>query len=710
MKKLISSKFLICPLALLMAISIASCAAAPGFDLGSKNEAPEGNYGDNIGDYGDVENGGVKDDAPNETEAEEQKPSYDVNQPNKVPPNYGMAGDAIGEAYPMPPAVESPEQSPDYETPGNSGEAESGTEAVGDDEYITESVDTPTFVENPFVSTSENKISTFSADVDTASYSYFRKLVNGGYGFKDLKNGGSAFRTEEFINYFKYNAAEPQNGEIFGVHSELTTCPWNAETLLLRVTLQTEIPTEDKANNLVFLIDVSGSMSSRDKLPLLKTAFSYLVSNLDGNDTVSIVTYSGKEAVVLDGCNGLDSDKIMSAINSLTASGSTNGEAGLTMAYQIAEKHFKADGNNRIIMASDGDLNVGISSADQLTSYIEEKRDQGVYLSVLGFGTGNYQDANMEALADNGNGVYYYIDGETEAEKVFGSDLLGTLYTVAEDVKLQLEFNDERVEAYRLIGYENRKLANEDFENDKKDAGEVGASHQVTVCYEIKLADLTGKDFVDAPVATLRVRYKKPGESLSLLNEYMVHSYSSRISDDQKFIGAVIETCMLLHNSQYANGLTLGKIYNDIKDLDLGGDSYKEEFRKMIKAFADAEAPADVDDVITPEDITESPDGSCDKDSGMVSEGRLYFSGTKSQALLVCENGTLTWLYCEKGGVFDDFVTGDLVRVAHGYVMESWPGQTYISQIALIEEGDIYSFSDLQWEMLTGVFADPPER
>ena len=707
MKKLISSKFLICPLALLMTISIASCAAAPGFDLGSKNEAPEGNYGDNIGDYGDVENGGNKDEA--ETNAGTQKPSYDVNLPSKVPPNYGMAGDAVEGA----PEVGYPEEAPDYdyETPGNSGEAESGTEAVGDDEYITGPVDTPTFVENPFVSTSENKISTFSADVDTASYSYFRKLVNGGYGFKDLKNGGSSFRTEEFINYFKYNAAGPQSGEIFGVHSELTTSPWNAETLLLRVTLQTEIPKDDKANNLVFLIDVSGSMSSRDKLPLLKTAFSYLVSNLDGNDTVSIVTYSGKEAVVLDGCNGLDSDKIMSAINSLTASGSTNGEAGLTMAYQIAEKHFKADGNNRIIMASDGDLNVGISSADQLTAYIEEKRDQGVYLSVLGFGTGNYQDANMEALADNGNGVYYYIDGETEAEKVFGSDLLGTLYTVAEDVKLQLEFNDERVEAYRLIGYENRKLANEDFENDKKDAGEVGASHQVTVCYEIKLRAIDpNEEIIDAPVAILRVRYKKPGESLSLLNEYMVHSFSSKISDDQKFIGAVIETCMLLHNSQYAEGLTLTKIYDDIKDLDLDGDSYKEEFRKMIKAFADAEAPADIDDVLTPEDITESPDGSCDNDSGMVSEGRLYFSGTKSQALLVGENGTLTWLYCEENGVFDDFVTGDLVRVAHGYIMESWPGQTYISQIALIEEGDIYSFSDLQWEMLTDVFVDPPKR
>ncbi len=445
---------------------------------------------------------------------------------------------------------------------------------------VNQGEDIPSNIENPFVSAATNNISTFSADVDTASYSYFRKLINQGYKFSNLKNSGSNFRTEEFINYFKYDVPQPEDGELFGVYTEMTACPWNTDNMLLRVTLQTEIPKENKANNLVFLIDVSGSMSSKDKLPLLKTAFSYLVSNLDGNDTVSIVTYSGREAVVLDGCNGLDSETIMNAINALTASGSTNGEAGLTMAYQIAEKHFKPDGNNRIIMASDGDLNVGISSADELTAFIEQKRDQGVYLSVLGFGTGNYKDDRMEALADNGNGVYYYIDGETEAEKVFGTDILGTLYTVAEDVKLQIEFNSEAIKAYRLIGYENRVMDNEDFENDKKDAGEVGASHQVTVFYEI---EPTRTEQEHGWYTVLRVRYKNPGESLSLLNEYTLGNemFKATPSADTRFICAVIETCMLIRGSKYGEGITLDGIVEELDSLELT-DPYKIEFRELL--------------------------------------------------------------------------------------------------------------------------------
>jgi Ca-activated chloride channel family protein len=301
---------------------------------------------------------------------------------------------------------------------------------------------------------------------------------------------------------------------------------------------------------------------------------------------VSIVTYSGNEAVVLDGASGIETGEIMNAINSLKASGSTNGEAGLTMAYQIAEKHFKPEGNNRIIMASDGDLNVGISSAEELTAYIEEKREQGVYLSVLGFGTGNYQDAKMEALADNGNGVYYYIDGETEAEKVFGTDLVGTLYTVAEDVKLQLEFNSERIESYRLIGYENRKMANEDFENDKKDAGEVGASHQVTVCYEIKPIRENCEADMDKPYITLRVRYKNPGEEMSLLNEYTISDSVSDMSDDQRFILSVIQLCMLLHKSEYIGDATLEGVVAELDAITLT-DSYKVEFRELLHSLAE---------------------------------------------------------------------------------------------------------------------------
>lgn len=550
MKKLFNTKLLSAILATLLMLAMASCNAAPdaegGLDLLPELNYP--NYSSPSVNGGSNVQGGISG-------------GNGANKDDAVEGGVGTNAEADMEA----------------------GDAVVEPEGVTPDVPNIPEVNVPVFVENPFINTAEQNTSTFSADVDTASYSYFRKLVTYGYSFDQLKNGGSNFRTEEFINYFKYDVAGPREGELFGVHTEMSPCPWNSETMLFRVTLQAEQAEVTGGNNLVFLIDVSGSMSSQDKLPLLKKAFSYLVSNLDADDTVSIVTYSGREAVVLDGCNGLDSTAIMNAINSLKASGSTNGEAGLTMAYQIAEKHFKADGNNRIIMASDGDLNVGISSADQLTSYIEEKRDQGVYLSVLGFGTGNYKDSNMEALADNGNGVYYYIDGETEAEKVFGTDLLGTLYTVAEDVKLQIEFNSDRVESYRLIGYENRLLDKEDFENDAKDAGEVGASHQVTVCYEIKLGQQTpGAD----TIMTLRVRYKNPGESLSLLNEYKLGDeiINAEPTADTRFIGAVIETCMLLHGSEYADDITLEDILEDLDSLVLE-DSYKEEFREIIRNF-----------------------------------------------------------------------------------------------------------------------------
>ncbi len=441
----------------------------------------------------------------------------------------------------------------------------------------------PRIVENPFINTEENNVSTFSADVDTASYAYFRKLVRDyGYDLTELQRGsGTSFRTEEFINYFKYNVAQPDAGELFGVHSEISPCPWNSESYLLRLTLQAENAKKAEGNNLVFLIDVSGSMNSSEKLPLLKKSFAYLVDNLTADDTVSIVTYSGREAVVLNGCKGTDRSKILSAINNLTASGSTNGESGLTMAYRIAEENLIAGGNNRIIMASDGDLNVGISTASELTKYIEEKRGQGIYLSVLGFGTGNYKDSNMEALADNGNGVYYYIDGESEAEKVFGQDLLGTLYTVAEDVKLQITFDKEKVDAFRLVGYENRIMSEEDFRDDTKDAGEVGASHQVTVCYEIKLNldELQVSDYM-----TLAVRYKNPGEPIARENSYTI-GYDDRTSgedEDMQFITALIEFTMLLRDSEYANGVTLESIIEKLDGMKLD-DPYRAEFRELVK-------------------------------------------------------------------------------------------------------------------------------
>ena len=470
-------------------------------------------------------------------------------------------------------------QAPSYADPGDRSENEEAR---------------PSGPDNPFIQTDEQNVSTFSADVDTASYTYFRKLVNSGYNLKSLKASSSAFRTEEFINYFKYTVSQPADGELFGTNMTLSPCPWNPENLLLRVSLQAEKTVNTAGNNLVFLIDVSGSMNSSEKLGLLQSTFSYLVGNLGANDVISIVTYSGRESVALDGCPGVEGDRIMRAINALTASGSTNGEAGLSEAYRIAESHFIEGGNNRIIMASDGDLNVGISSESQLKSFIEDKRDAGIYLSVLGFGSGNYRDAKMETLADNGNGVYYYIDGVSEAERVFGTDLLGTLYTVAEDVKLQLTFQKDVVESYRLIGYENRLLNQEDFEDDTKDAGEVGAGHQVTVCYELRMKENNAADgeqqTPSSVLATLAVRYKNPGEPISLLNEYVISdSLLSTADADTQFISCVIRTCMILRSSQYVGEDSIEAVIETLRTLDLSAYPERAEFLTLLEKLATAE-------------------------------------------------------------------------------------------------------------------------
>lgn len=442
------------------------------------------------------------------------------------------------------------------------------------------------FIENEFINVADEPISTFSADVDTASYSYFRKLVSQGLGINEIINyAGSSVRTEEMINYFKYDYTQPTNGELFGITAKAAPCPWNQDAVLFMLGLQAETAVNTSGNNLVFLIDVSGSMMSDDKLPLLKKAFTKLTEQLGEDDIVSIVTYSGQEKVVLDGCEGTKTTDILKAVNALKASGSTNGEAGLRMAYDIAKKHYITGGNNRIIMASDGDLNVGMSSAADLEEYVSEKRSEGIYISVLGFGTGNYRDANMEAIADNGNGIYYYIDGETEANKVFGTDLLGTLYTVAEDVKLQLTFDPEHVSSYRLVGYENRLLNNEDFEDDTKDAGEVGAGHSVTVCYELILTEGAMTD--DGEWMKLAIRYRLPSDAESTLREYSIDRsvYTDAADDEFKFVCAVIETAMIIHRSPYIDELGIGDVLTLLSTLDLTSDQYKTEFADIVRTL-----------------------------------------------------------------------------------------------------------------------------
>ena len=443
------------------------------------------------------------------------------------------------------------------------------------------------FIENKFIKTSVESVSTFSSDVDTASYSYLRRLIDQGYSLSEIiATAGVSIRTEELINYFDYSYPSPSGDELFSATMKIAPCPYNDEAVLMMLGLKAKEIEYAEKNNLVFLIDVSGSMNSNDKLGLLKKTFSHLTDKLGDDDVISIVTYSGNEEVVLDGCSGAKKDKILKAVNSLSAKGSTNGEAGLKKAYQLAEKHYIQGGNNRIIMASDGDLNVGISSVEELKSFIEQKRDSGTFLSVLGFGMGNYKDAQMETIADCGNGVYYYIDSEAEAEKVFGTDIFSTLYTIAKDVKLQLTFDRDLIDSYRLVGYENRLLNKEDFENDRKDAGDLGAGHSVTVCYELILKD--GAEKSDTDWMKLAVRYKEPDGEKSKLEEYFFSrkNYTAEPNANFRFVCSVVEFSMLLHNSKYAQDITLDGIREDLGGMSLT-DEYRVQFRDMIRDLAD---------------------------------------------------------------------------------------------------------------------------
>lgn len=453
--------------------------------------------------------------------------------------------------------------------------------------------------ENGYTAVSSAPLSTFSADVDTASYTNVRRMIDDGMDVPP-----DAVRIEEFINYFDYDYTDPADGEPFAVHTELSDCPWNDETELLMVGINTKgfdaVLDERPAMNLVFLIDVSGSMYDDNKLPLVQKSFSMLTDNLTAADRVSIVTYAGSDEVVLEGADGNDRKKILRAINDLEAGGSTAGAAGINTAYDIAQKYFIDGGNNRVILATDGDLNVGLSSESELTRLIEEKRESGVFLSVLGFGTGNYKDNRLEALADYGNGNYSYIDSEKEAKKVLVDEMSGTLFTVAKDVKFQLEFNPANVKGYRLIGYENRVMAAEDFNDDTKDAGEIGAGHSVTVLYEIVPADSEmelgeselkyasdSEGVMGDELLTVNIRYKEPEGSESKLLTYPVNKslYSDKMSADMNFASCVAEFGMLLRNSRYIGDVTYKDVSAQLSKYDYSDDDYKDEFIYLVNTM-----------------------------------------------------------------------------------------------------------------------------
>ena len=450
--------------------------------------------------------------------------------------------------------------------------------------------------ENGFTSVAVSPLSTFSADVDTASYSNVRRMImEQGYGLDDIPK--DAVRIEEMVNYFNYDYNLPEDGEPFGVTATISDCPWNEDHKLAVIGMQTEaIDFTDAADsNIVFLIDVSGSMYDDNKLPLLKKSFELMLDNLGEKDKVSIVTYAGSDEIVLRGVPASNKQTILDAFESLEAGGSTNGADGIKTAYELAEQYFIEGGNNRVILATDGDFNVGISSASELEDLITEEKESGVFLTVLGFGMGNYKDNRMETLADAGNGNYAYIDNLGEAKKVLVEELGANMITVAKDVKLQVEFNPAYVTEYRLVGYENRVLATEDFKNDAKDAGEVGAGHSVTVMYEIveRDADSTDLKYQDVNLSeygaetdewlTLSVRYKEPDEDESKLLEYPIGQadYTDKPSDDYILAASVAEFGMILRDSEYIADGNLKHVLKSLDSIDLD-DEYKEEFYDLV--------------------------------------------------------------------------------------------------------------------------------
>lgn len=463
--------------------------------------------------------------------------------------------------------------------------------------------------EKGYVSVMKEPLSTFAADVDTASYSNLRRMIRDGYDLESIPEG--AARIEEMVNYFSYDYKGPEGEEPFGVTTQISQCPWNTEAELLMIGLKTEDIDYSQAppSNLVFLLDVSGSMDSYDKLPLLQESFGLLAENLTNKDRISIVTYAADTRTVLDGARGNETRKILHALNSLEAGGGTYGSKGIETAYALAQRNFIQGGNNRVILATDGDLNIGMTTEEELEDLITAKKESGIFLSVLGFGTGNIKDNKMETLADKGNGNYAYIDGLREANKVLAEELSATLLTICKDVKFQVEFNPAVVKSYRLLGYENRTLDKEDFQDDTKDAGEIGAGHCVTVLYELTLKDgmnpgISNKEIKDLkyskeyeqelgrPITestaykewlTVSVRYKKPAEKTSSLLEYPVgyESYTTAPTEDFVFAAAVAEFGLLASHSQYPEDASLYHVDKTLRSIKLK-DEYREEFQELV--------------------------------------------------------------------------------------------------------------------------------
>ncbi|MHA7059693.1 vWA domain-containing protein [Aquimarina sp. M1] len=455
-------------------------------------------------------------------------------------------------------------------------------------------------IENTFKRVRLAPLSTFSIDVDKASYSNIRRMINNGQQIPI-----DAVKIEEMINYFKYDYQQPLDDHPFAIDTESGFTPWNDNTQLVKIGIKgKEIQAKNfPASNLVFLIDVSGSMNNLNKLPLLKKAFKLLTTKLRAKDKVSIVVYAGAAGVVLRPTSGKNKERILEALDKLDAGGSTAGGEGIKLAYRIAEENFTKNGNNRVILATDGDFNVGVSSDAGMKELIQEKRESGVFLTCLGFGMGNYKDSKLETLAHTGNGNHAYIDTTQEAQRVLGTEFGGTFYTIAKDVKIQVEFNPAKVQAYRLIGYENRLLNDEDFIDDNKDAGELGSGHTVTVMYEViptgveskylkevsdlKYSDKTINSQFGDELLTVKFRYKKPKGNQSIEMTHIHKPNTEKyISTDFKFAASVAWYGMKLKNSKHIERQNIKDIIN-LAQNNKGKDEqgYRAEFVRLINSY-----------------------------------------------------------------------------------------------------------------------------
>lgn len=465
---------------------------------------------------------------------------------------------------------------------------------VNDEDYGT-------FIENAFESPKSSPLSTFSIDVDNASYTNIRRFINNGQ-----KVPKDAVRVEEMMNFFKYNYPQPKSEHPFSITTEYSDCPWNSTSKLVRIGLQGKTIDDEKlpASNLVFLIDVSGSMFSENKLPLLKQSLKVLVNQLRAEDKVSIVVYAGAAGMVLPPTLGDKKMTIIDALEKLSAGGSTAGGAGIQLAYKTAKENFIKNGNNRVVLATDGDFNVGASSDNDMQRLIEEERKSGVFLTCLGFGMGNYKDSKMETLANKGNGNYAYIDNIQEANRFLGKEFKGSMFAIAKDVKIQIEFNPSHVQAYRLIGYENRKLRPEDFKNDAIDAGELGSGHTVTALYEIIPVNTKSKFFtptdelkytktepstvnLNNELATIKFRYKKPDGEKSIEMVEVIKNNAvtlEQTSEDFKFCASVAWFGLKLRNSELVSNKSISDIKNLAKNnIKNDNEGYKAEFIRLIE-------------------------------------------------------------------------------------------------------------------------------